>query len=82
MNEYIICRFLSINKVAVHKMYYIITLHEVTRLVDAFNFQRLHIKKEKKSSCFKYGFQHINYDFLKIYFAIIVHKVCVIYYLK
>lgn len=29
--EYIICRFLSINKVAVHKIYYIITLHEVTK---------------------------------------------------
>lgn len=67
MIEYIICRYLSINKVAVHKIYYIITLHEVTKT---------------SGSCFKYGFQHINYDFLKIYFAVIVHKMCVIYYLK
>lgn len=55
---------------------------KLPRLLDAFKFRGLHIEKEKKASCFEYGFEHINYDFLKIYFAIIVHKMRVLYYLK
>lgn len=55
---------------------------KLLRFLDVFKFWGLYIEKEKKVFCFEYGFEYINYDFLKIYFVIIVYKMCVLYYLK